>query len=51
MTKTTHPGKKTSSSPRKKKPIPHQLRRTRLCLSVANSGSSCSVCVELCEIE
>jgi hypothetical protein len=29
MTKTTHLGKKTSSSPQKKKPIPHQPRRTR----------------------
>jgi hypothetical protein len=29
MTKTTHPRKKTSSFPRKKKPIPHQPRRTR----------------------
>jgi hypothetical protein len=29
MTRTTRPGKKASSSPRKKKPIPHQPRRTR----------------------
>jgi hypothetical protein len=29
MTRMTRPGKKTSSSPRKKKSIPHQPRRTQ----------------------